>query len=133
MKLKPLLVFNGILFAAVGLAFAMYSPLAMAFFNVPELDINKASYWHMAAFARMFGAGLFGWGMLLWAISRGVEVLPAETRRGLVFGMLLACLIGAIVSLTQQSGIWLSFPGWVMSGIFVLLTMVYGYFLAVNR
>jgi len=132
-KLKPFLVFNGILFAAAGIAFAMYSPLALAFFQVPELEITTATYWHMAAFARMFGAGLFGWGMLLWASSRGVEVLPAETRRGLVFALLLACLMGAIVSLTQQSDRWMTPSGWVLSGTFVVLTLVYGYFLALNR
>lgn len=133
MKLKSFLVFNGILFAAAGIAFAMYGPLMMAFFKVPELQIDQSSYWHMAAFVRMFGAALFGWGMAIWASSRGVDSLEPAARRALVFGLLLSCLVASFISLTQQSAIWLTVSGWVMSGMFVLLTLIYGVFLARNR
>jgi hypothetical protein len=133
MKLKSFMVFNGILFAAAGVAFALYGPLMMAFFNVPELNIDTATYWHLAAFVRMFGAALFGWGMLLWGFGRAVDDLPSATRRGGVFAMLLSGLMASIISLTQQSSIWYTPAGWVMSGVFILLTLVYGYFLVKQR
>lgn len=134
MRLRPFLIFNGILFTAAGIAFGLYGPLMMAFFNVPELqDLSGLAYWHLAAFARMFGAGLFGWGLLLWGLSRGVEALPAATRRGLVFAQLLSCLMGAFISLTQQSAIWMTPAGWALSGIFILLAVAYIYFLLKER
>ncbi len=134
MRLKPFLTFNGILFAAAGVAFGLYGPLMMAFFNVPELqDLNSLTYWHLAAFARMFGAGLFGWGLLLWGLSRGVEALPTPGRRGVVFAQLLSCLMAAFISLTQQSAIWMTPAGWVMSGVFILLVAAYGYLLSTQK
>ena len=132
MKLTHLLTLNAILFIALGIAFALYGPLMMAFFGVPEIPENSFQlYWNVASFARLFGAALFGFGFLLWAV-RGVaesQATPPETRRGIVFALLLANLMGAVVAITQQSSVWLSPAGWVATAIFALLTLGYGYFL----
>lgn len=133
MNLKNLLIFNGILFVALGLAFALYGPLAMGFFEVPELDVTPAVYWHLASFVRMFGAALLGWGFVLWAASRAIADITAEQRRSVVFAQLLACLMGSIIALTQQSAIWLTPAGWAISGLFIFLTLVYAYFLVLRK
>ena len=133
MKLSSLLAFNGILFVAFGIAFAVYGPSMMGFFKVPELNIDGITYWHLTAFARMFGAALFGYGFLVWAVSRAVNELSAANLRSILMALLLGNLLAAIVSLTQQSSFWYNAAGWVTSGIFVLLTLAYGVTLVRGR
>jgi hypothetical protein len=133
MKLSSLISFNGILFLAFGIAFALYGPLMMAFFNVPELSIDSVTYWHLAAFARMFGAALFGYGFLLWALRGAVDELPAAKRRSIAMALLLGNLLATVVSLTQQSSIWYNAAGWVTSGVFAMLTLAYGAVLVSGR
>src|SRR4030042_400010 len=98
MKLVTLITANAILFVALGIAFALYGPLMLAFYGVPELSINTADYWHMASFARMFGAALFSLGLLMWAVSRTVGTLTPAHRRGVIFALLLSDLLVAIVT-----------------------------------
>jgi hypothetical protein len=132
MKLAHLITLNAVLFIAFGIAFALYGPLMMAFFGVPEIEENSTMlYWNVASFARLFGAALFGFGFLLWAVRGVAESLstPPESRRGIIFALLLGNLMGAIVAVTQQSSVWLSPAGWVATAIFTLLTLGYGYFL----
>lgn len=133
MNLKNIFVTNGIVFVALGVAFGLYGPLAMAFFEVPELDVTPAVYWHLASFVRMFGAALTGWGFMLWSSSRSIEQVKDEQRRSLVFAQVIACLIASFISLTQQSAIWLTAAGWAISGLFILLTLIYGYFLIFRK
>ncbi len=134
MQIKPFIVFNGILFAALGVAFVVYGPLMLAFFNVPELNIDSVTYWHLAAFARLFGGGLFGWGLLLWALSRGLDSMAAIHLRSVLFAMTLSCAMVFTIAITQQSSIWLNPAGWVLTGLFGVLTVIYGYFTAIaNR
>ena len=130
MKLTLLITINAILFIAFGIAFALYGPLMMAFFAIPEMTgIDVQAYWQMAAFVRMFGAALLGFGLLLWSIRSIIEGVAPEARRGILFALLLAYIIAAIVSITQQSSIWLSPAGWITTGVFVALILAYGYFL----
>jgi len=133
MKLSPLLAFNAILFIAFGIAFAVYGPSMMGFFKVPELNIDGIVYWHVTAFARMFGAALFGYGFLLWAVSRAVNELSAANLRSVLMALLLGNLLAAVVSITQQSSIWYNSAGWVTSGIFAALTLAYGALLVTRR
>jgi hypothetical protein len=126
------LTLNAILFIAFGIAFALYGPLMLAFFGVPEIEENSVMlYWNVASFARMFGAALFGFGFLIWAVRSLVasQIASPEALRGVVFALLLGNLMGAVVAITQQSSVWLSTAGWVTTGIFSLLALGYGYFL----
>jgi hypothetical protein len=127
MKLITLITANAILFVASGITFVLYGPMLLAFFGVPQLAAGLTVYWHVASFARMFGAALFGLGLLLWAVSR------ATLRQGVIFALLLSNLLAAIVSLTQQISIWGTPVGWVASGVFVILTLAYGYFMVMER
>lgn len=132
MKLSNLLSLNALLALGFGIAFALYAPLMMAFFGVPEIPSEDILlYWIVASFARMFGAALFGIGLLLWAV-RGVAVQPdtsPEVRRGIIFAMLLANAMGAFVAATQQFSIWLSAAGLIVIAIFTALVVAYVYFL----
>jgi hypothetical protein len=133
MKPSSFFTFNGILFIALGIAFAMYGPSMMGFFKVPELDINSTAYWHVTAFARMFGAALFGYGFLLWAVSRAVSELSAVATRSILMALLLSNLLATIVSITQQSSIWYNAAGWISTGVFAVLTLAYGAMLINKR
>jgi hypothetical protein len=133
MKPSSLIVFNGILFLAFGIAFALYGPLMMAFFDVPELTIDNITYWHLAAFGRMFGAALFGYGFLLLALRSVVDGLPSAKRRSILMALLLGNLLAAVVSITQQSSIWYNAAGWVTTGVFAAFTLAYGAMLIAER
>jgi hypothetical protein len=134
MKLNLLITINAILAIGFGIAFALYSPLMMAFFAVPEvLDIDALAYWNLTAFARMFGAALFSFGLLLWSLRNVVEGISSDSRRGILFALFLAHLICAFVSITQQSAVWMRLAGWITSGIFVIFVLAYGYFLFVKK
>ncbi len=131
MKIQQLFSVHVVLLLGFGIAFALYGPLMLAFFAVPEiLQIDALTYWHMAAFARMFGAALFGFGLILWAIRPQLKQMEASTLRGVVFALLLANIMALFVTLTQQSSVWQTTAGWIASGIFAVLVLGYAYFLA---
>ena len=130
MKLSQLITFNALLFIGLGIAFAYAAPMMMGMFNIPGLLTGDATdYWQVTAFMRMFGAALFGFGFLLFAVRGVVEQITPEARRGVIFAMLLAHLIGAITAVTQQVSVWSGPAGWVTFGLFLLLTFAYAYFL----
>lgn len=133
MKLKQLLTANAILFVAGGIAFALYGPLMMAFFAVPEiLDSTVLVYWEVASFVRLFGAALFGLGILLWAVQPALKTAAPEVQRSVMVGMILANGMAAFVSLTQQAAIWQTPAGWITSGVFTLLALAYIFTLVSN-
>ena len=132
MKLTHLLTIHAILALGFGIAFALYAPLMIAFFGVPELpEGNILLYWNVASFARMFGAALFGLGILLWAIRGLVEnrKTPPEAVRGVIFALLIANAMSVFVAATQQMAVWLSPAGWMAIVIFAILSLAYIYFL----
>ena len=106
----------------------------MAFFAVPELlDIDAQAYWSLTSFARMFGGALFGFGLLVFSLRKATGQLSLGTRRGILFALFLANLMGAYVAITQQSAVWDTPAGWITTGIFLVLMAAYGYFLAAAR
>ncbi|MCZ7551231.1 MAG: hypothetical protein B6D39_01445 [Anaerolineae bacterium UTCFX2] len=117
---------HAILLLAGGIAFGLYGPLMMAFFAVPELlQISTDIYWQIAAFARMFGAALFGFGLLLWALRNAFIELSPPSQRGVLAALILANLMGGFISITQQSSIWGTPAGWITTAIFAVFTIAY--------
>jgi len=111
---------------ACGIAFGLYGPLMMAFYAVPELlQISTDIYWQIAAFARMFGAALFGFGLLLWALRNAFSELSPPSQRGVLAALILANLMGAFISITQQSSIWGTPAGWITTAVFAVFTIAY--------
>lgn len=138
MKLGSLVTFNALLFIGLGIAFAIYGPLMIAFFGAADLPGTESLlYWYVASFARMFGAALFGYGFLLLALremfkdGRPAAAGPQSAlRRALLFSLILGNAAGLLVALIQQTGIWVTPAGWIWVGIFALLLLGYGFFLA---
>lgn len=130
MKLAQLITLNSLVFIGLGIAFAYAAPIMLAFFQVPQtLSGDVLDYWQVAAFARLFGAALFGFGFLLFSLRNAVDEFNPHSRRGVIFAMLLAHLAAAIVAVTQQFALWLNSAGWIATGIFGIFTLAYGYFL----
>lgn len=138
MKLTQLISLNALLFIGLGIAFALYGPLMLAFFGVPDVEgMDVIAYWNTAAFARLFGAALFGFGLLLWA-ARGVlasenSTVSPEARRGIVFALVLANLMGVFMAVVQQFSVWQGPAGWGLVALFALLLLGYGFTLAVRE
>lgn len=139
MKLSKLVMVNSIVFVALGLAFTLYAPNALAYLNIDTLlDVLPADqesstmiYWSLVSLARLFGMAMFGLGILLWSVKAITAdlTIASELRRGIAFSMLIACLVGAFTCFTQAAAIWGTLAGWVLGGMFVLFFI--GYFFAI--
>lgn len=132
MKLSHLLTLNAVLALGFGIAFTVYGPLMAALFGLPELPGEDVLlYWNAVSFFRLFGAALFGLGILLWAVRSLADqpALPPEARRGIVFALAIGNGLAVFVAGIQQAGVWQGAAGWIMAGIFALLTLGYGYFM----
>lgn len=130
LTLPRLITFNAIVLIALGIAFALYSPLLLALFGIADIPSQEAIlYWNIASFARLFGAGLFSLGLLQFALRAPVAKgeLSGQNQRGVIFALLLGSLLSTIVALTQQASVWNIWAGWLLSAVFALLTCGYGY------
>lgn len=125
MKLSNILTINAIIFIALGIAFAVYGPLAMAFLKVPELDIEGITYWPIVAFGRMFGAALFGFGFLIWSIARTIDVLPGPAVRNAVRTLFLGNLILVAAAISQQAQVFGNLAGLLLTAVFVVFSLIY--------
>lgn len=135
MKLQYLININAILSLLFGIAFTLYGPLMMAYFGIPEIPEGSVLlYWHVVAFARMFGAALLAVGLILWSLRRIAKssATSPETRRGIIFSMIFANGAGVFVALTQQAQIWSNPAGWATVAVFALLFLGYVYLLVVE-
>lgn len=135
MKIRYLFSANAIIFISLGIAFALYGPLMINFLGIMEYEGNAVLYWYAASFARLYGAALFGFGFLLWAV-RGIaenETTSPETRRGIVLAALLGCVIGLIVSITQQVSVWGTFISWGLVLIYAIVCLGYIYYLITGK
>jgi hypothetical protein len=133
MKPSAVISVNAVLFIALGIGLTVYAPNLLSFFGVANLPEDyPLLYWTVAAFARMFGAVLLTLGLMLWGVHKlfqdGAE--PAQARRDILFSLVLGFIILSVAALTQQSSVWGSVTGWLITGMFVIFAIFYIYFLA---
>jgi Ca2+/Na+ antiporter len=127
MKLNWMININAVLFLILGIAFGLYSPLMLNFFGVPDIPSEDLLlYWTTVSFARLYGAALFGFGLVLWALRGYAASTPPDSRRGLIFSLLLANIFGALIAATQSVSIWQSWAGWLLLILYLLLILGYG-------
>lgn len=133
MKISQVLIVNAILFIAIGIGFTLYAPNALAFYGVSDLaGDNQLLYWNIIAFARMFGAALLAFGLVLFGIHNFFTNTadPDRIRRELLFSLLFSFIILSIVAITQQFSVWASVAGWITIVVFVIFLGIYIYFIA---
>jgi hypothetical protein len=135
MKLQHLININAVLSLLFGIAFTLYGPLMMAFYGIPEIPEGSVLlYWHVVAFARMFGVALLAVGLILWSLRRIAKssTISPEIRRGIIYSLMFANGAGIIVAITQQAQIWSSPAGLATVAVFALLFLGYVYLLVVE-
>lgn len=135
MNLKNLLRINAFLFIGAGIAFALYAPLVLGMYGILGAEGDTLLYWYSTSFARMYGAALFGFGFLVWAVSNLPEIVQpgSAARRAVILAMILANSLGLFVAVTQQVSIWGSAAGWITTGVYLLLLCGYSILLAVRK
>ncbi len=127
MKLSALVTVNAITWVIMGIALGLYAPLALNIFGVPDIPSDDPlMYWNIAAFARLYGSALFGLGLILWALRGFIDTLAETARRGMVFSLLFANLLGAFVAATQSAAFWQTISGWLLMTIYLGFTIAYG-------
>ncbi len=133
MTLKTWMYLNAVLLIAAGIAFGLYAPLTINLYARFSPQDNSLLYWLAVTFVRMYGAALFGFGFLIWAVSRVIEAIPpdAPTRRTILLAMILANGMSVAVAGTQQITLWGSPAGWITIGIYAMLLI--GYLVALTR
>jgi hypothetical protein len=126
-SLKRWMFINAIVFIAFGIAFALYAPLVAGAFGILNTEGTSEMYWYSVSFARLYGAALFGFGFLVWAVSNLTDDLTSAsgTRRSVLVAMLLANGMGAIVTLTQQVSVWGTIAGWITVAMYAILMTGY--------
>jgi hypothetical protein len=132
MKIRPVITVNAIIFIAIGIGFTLYAPNVLAYFGVSDLPgDNTLLYWNVAAFSRMFGAMLFIFGMLLWAVRGFFQPNPdiKTVQREIIFSLIFGYIIITLAAVIQQSSVWGSLAGWVVTGFFAIFLALYIYFL----
>ena len=133
MSLNRWLFINALVFVAFGIAFSLSAPLVVGVFEILKAEGTSQMYWYSVSFARLYGATLFGFGFLTWAVSGMLAAVPAGSsgRRSVAVAMLLANGIGVIVALTQQVTVWGTPAGWIMAAMYAILTG--GYIVALAK
>jgi len=118
MKLSVLMVINAIVAVLFGIAFVLAAgPLLLLY----GITLSPGG----AIVARLFGAALIGFAVILW-FARNVK--ESEPRRAIVLGFFIEHVIGFIVALLGQLSGVVNNLGWSTVVIYLLLALGFGYF-----
>lgn len=131
MKLSRVINLNAILSIALGIAFGLYAPLVLAAFQIPDdRSGDSLLYWYAVSFARLYGAIMIGFGLLLFSIRPMIEKADNnQFKRGFLFTLVIGSIIGFITCLTQQAAVWQDPLGWVLVGYYLFFGGIYVYFI----
>ena len=80
-SLNRWLFINALVFVALGIAFSLYAPLVVGVFEILKAEGTSQMYWYSVSFARLYGAALFGFGFLTWAVSGMLAAAASRLQR----------------------------------------------------
>jgi signal transduction histidine kinase len=136
MRFKTMATITAVIFIVAGFGFAFQDMSLARFFGstmrlsrpLPPSSVDRVSllmmYAGLRSFVYMFGAAIFGCGLLVWAI-RNLKEAAAQTNAALaLFG--LNAVLGAM-ALQQQLSIWRTKAGWIAVGLFFAQAIGYGW------
>jgi len=130
MKYKRLMTSAAIVLLVSGLALSGWGPVLIRRYGAGAIpdpvpsDEAAMTVWAGISFLRLFGAALFGVGVVSLftrSLSR-VEAQKAVSR-----GLSGAMLVIFVVALLQQIAIWSTTLGWLTVGLLLLVALGYGY------
>jgi signal transduction histidine kinase len=141
MRFKTMATITVVIFIAAGFGFAFQDLSLARFFGpsvrlslpLPQAPENRLRLLMMFAgqrsFVYMFGAALFGCGLLTWAI-RNLKDVTTQTNFSLaLFGL---NVVAGGMALTQQLSIWRSTAGWITAGVFFAQALGYCWLLVIK-
>ncbi len=118
MKLKNLLVINAVIALVYGISYQLMPTTVLSLYGVTtgpgEIFMS-----------RLFGAALIGIGLLTWFVR---DIQNNETQRAIIHSLLVYCFIALIVTMHATVTGAMGGVGWTGVGIFLFLTLGYGYF-----
>jgi FtsH-binding integral membrane protein len=118
MKLRTLMVINTILAAVFGIGFVLApGQVASLYGNDPTPILNFT--------AQLFGGTLIAFAVLTWSARNDTD---SDSRRAIIFALLVGTVIGFIVSLIAQLGRVVNALGWSTVAIYLFLAIGFGYF-----
>ena len=97
--LRNLMLFNAAVLLTFGIFFASGPSIELYGFAAPTMNATNSDLWTAYALARFLGVVCVGFGALLFATSRAVELLVPQTVAGALF---VTYLFGSFVLLVQQ-------------------------------
>jgi hypothetical protein len=122
MKFSTLLILQAVVALFFGVAFALAPAPLLALYGV---TLSAAGL----AIARLLGAAFLTLGGIAW-FARNVGV--ADAQRGLVAGFCAGQAVGFIFALSAQLQGVANALGWSTVGIYLALSLGFGYFLIVS-
>mgnify|MGYP001051212937 CR=1 FL=1 len=130
MKYKSLMIIAAVVLLVSGFALSGWGPVLMPLYGASEIPDPVASdeaamtVWAGISFLRLFGAALFGVGV----VSLFTHRLSSAEAQKAVSRSLFAAMVGIFaVALIQQIAIWSTTVGWVTVSLLLLVALGYGY------
>lgn len=127
MKYKWFMVVAGLAAILAGFLFGGYGPVMARFFGTGEIPwpvYKNLSIWRLYSFVRVFGALLFGMGVLSLCVAAVKE--PAAQKR-IALGHFFAYLVVAIASFIQLTALWGTPAASFLSSFLLALACAFGF------
>jgi hypothetical protein len=118
MKLGVLMTINSVIAAVFGIAFIVIPVRFLSIYGV----VADARF---AFVGQLFGAALFGFGMLTWLARTAGD---SEARRAIVLALFVSDAIGFVVALIAQLRGLVNAVGWSTVVIYLVLAIGFGFF-----
>ncbi len=118
MKLRTILMLNGIVASAYGISFLLVPSTVLEIYGVTQGPAEQLM-------GQYFGVALIGIGLLTWLAK---EVTEVSTQRAMILALLISNLAGVIVSVLGTLSDVMSAVGWSAVAIYVVFGLGYGYF-----
>jgi hypothetical protein len=130
MKYERLMVITAIVLLVSGFALWGWGPMLIPLYGASDIpdpvvsDKAAMTVWAGISFLRLFGAALFGVGMVS-LFTHGLS--SAEAQKAVSRGLFAATVVIFVFAFIQQTAIWCTTAGWLTVGLLLLLTLGYGY------
>ncbi len=128
MRFKTMATVTAVIFIVAGLAFTFQDLNLIRAYGVwgwleyPIKQQEVILMFRMRSFVYMFGAALFGCGLLAWAIR---NLKDAATQTNATLALFGSNALAGALAITQQLSIWRSKAGWITAGVFFAQSVGY--------
>jgi len=118
MKLSHVFIFNAIVALVYGIGCVAIPTTMLAWHGMSQGPTE-------VLMGQFFGLSLIGIGLVTWFARNAEESLA---RGAITLGLFLSDIVGIVVALRGTLAGQMNVLGWLAVGIYVLLTLGYGYF-----